>query len=158
MLFALVAAPFIGEHLFYNLSKFHLKPGMSKILKGMLLATLLGWSVYPLSGVYYLDMEIPGRTGLGVTSDFFPHELPDFIRQHDIKGQVYNTNRLGGFYLYHLYPDRIPFMDGRWETMVQLFLLPKTRRCKILLLGNSGLNNMISALYFYITPLRNLYF
>ena len=127
VLFALVAAPFIGEHLFYNLSKFRLTPGMNKTLKGMMLATLLGWSVYPLSGAYYLDMQIAARTGLGVTPDFFPHDLPGFIRQHNIQGQVYNTNRLGGFYLYHLYPDRIPFMDGRWEIYGAPFFIGKQK-------------------------------
>jgi len=121
VLFALVSAPFVGEHLFGKLSQL----GMSKVLKGVLLAVLLGWSAYPLSGAYYLDMEIPARTRLGVTPDFFPHGLPDFIRKHDIQGQVYNTNRLGGFYLYHLYPDRIPFMDGRWEIYGAPFFLAK---------------------------------
>ncbi len=115
VLFALVSAPFVGEHLSARLSRLTLKPATDRILKGGLLAVLLGWSAYPLSGAYYLDMEIPARSGLGVTPDFFPHGLPNFIRQHNIQGQVYNTNRLGGFYLYHLYPDRIPFIDGRWE-------------------------------------------
>jgi len=113
VLFALAAAPFVGEHLFAKLPQ--LQPLIAKALKGVLLAVLLGWSAYPLSGAYYLDMEIPARSRLGVTPDFFPHALPDFIRKHNIQGQIYNTNRLGGFYLYHLYPDRIPFMDGRWE-------------------------------------------
>ncbi len=115
VLFALVSAPFIGEQLAHQLSRITLKPAINQLLKGGLLITLLAWSSYPLSGAYYLDMEIPARTQLGVTPDFFPHELPAFIRQHNIQGQVYNTNRLGGFYLYHLYPERIPFIDGRWE-------------------------------------------
>lgn len=115
VLFALVSAPFVAEQLAHQLSRFTLKPAINQLLKTVLLTTLLVWSSYPLSGAYYLDMEIPARTQLGVTPDFFPHELPAFIRKHNIQGQVYNTNRLGGFYLYHLYPERIPFIDGRWE-------------------------------------------
>ncbi len=125
VLFALVAAPFVGEQLAGRLSRLRLKPAMERLLKGTLLMALLAWSGYPLSGAYYLDMEIPARTGLGVTPDFFPHKLPDFIRQHNIQGQVYNTNRLGGFYLYHLYPERIPFMDGRWEIYGAPFFMAK---------------------------------
>jgi len=125
VLFALVSAPFIGELLSYRLSQLTIKPAVGNALKGTLLITLLGWSSYPLSGAYYLDMEIPARTKLGVTPDFFPHALPEFIRRHNIQGQVYNTNRLGGFYLYHLYPDRIPFIDGRWEIYGAPFFLAK---------------------------------
>ncbi|MCF6354170.1 MAG: hypothetical protein L3J26_03555 [Candidatus Polarisedimenticolaceae bacterium] len=125
VLFALVAAPFVGEQLAGRLSQLALKPAMAQFLKGALLAALLAWSSYPLSGAYYLDMEIPARAGLGVTPNFFPHRLPDFIRQHNIQGQVYNTNRLGGFYLYHLYPERIPFMDGRWEIYGAPFFMAK---------------------------------
>jgi len=115
VLFALVSAPFVAEYLLCRFSQLNLKSFIGNISKGTLLLVLLGWSAYPLSGAYYLDMEIPARSRIGVTPDFFPHGLPDFIRQHDIQGQVYNTNRLGGFYLYHLYPDLIPFIDGRWE-------------------------------------------
>ncbi len=125
VLFALVSAPFIAELLGYKLSQLTLKPAVSNALKGAMLVVLLGWSSYPLSGAYYLDMEIPARTKLGVTPDFFPHALPAFIRRHNIQGQVYNTNRLGGFYLYHLYPDRIPFIDGRWEIYGAPFFLAK---------------------------------
>ncbi len=125
VLFALVAAPFVGEQLASRLPQLTPKPAMERLLKGVLLATLLAWSSYPLSGAYYLDMEIPARTGWGITPDFFPHRLPDFIRQHDIQGQVYNTNRLGGFYLYHLYPERIPFIDGRWEIYGAPFFMAK---------------------------------
>jgi len=125
VLFALASAPFVAEHLFCKFSQLKLKPIMDKALKGVLLAVLLGWSAYPLSGAYYLDMEIPARSRLGVTPDFFPHGLPDFIREHNIQGQVYNTNRLGGFYLYHLYPDRVPFLDGRWEIYGEPFFMAK---------------------------------
>ncbi len=125
VLFALVAAPFVGEQLGSWLSRLRPGPTLRRLSKGALLAVLLAWSGYPLSGAYYLDMEIPARTGLGVTPDFFPHKLPDFIRQHDIQGQVYNTNRLGGFYLYHLYPERIPFIDGRWEVYGESFFIAR---------------------------------
>ena len=125
VLFALASAPFVGEHLACKLSQHTVKPNIDKALKGVLLVVLMGWSAYPLSGAYYLDMEIPARTRLGVTPDFFPHGLPDFIKRHNIQGQVYNTNRLGGFYLYHLYPDRIPFLDGRWEIYGAPFFMAK---------------------------------
>ncbi|VAX10342.1 hypothetical protein MNBD_GAMMA26-1506 [hydrothermal vent metagenome] len=127
VLFALVAAPFIGENLSWYLARFTPSTVISNGAKGALAAAMLLWSSYPLSGNYYLDMEIPARTRLGVTPDFFPHGLAAYIRQHDIQGQVYNTNRLGGFYLYQLYPDRIPFIDGRWEIYGDRFFQLKSQ-------------------------------
>ncbi len=121
VLFALVAAPFIAENLGPALSRLKVSDGWGKGMKGALVAVLLLWSAYPLSGRYYLDMEIPARFGFGVTPDFFPHGVVPFIREHGIQGQVYNSNRLGGFYLYHFYPERLPFIDGRWEVYGEEF-------------------------------------
>ena len=115
VLFAIVAAPFIAENLGPLLSRLKIGAVRANAMKGALVAVLLLWSAYPLSGRYYLDIELPARFGVGVTPDFFPHGVIPFIREHGIQGQVYNSNRLGGFYLYHFYPDRIPLIDGRWE-------------------------------------------
>lgn len=125
VLFALVAAPFIAENLQPYLCRFNPKSWLQTAAASMLTVGMLLWSGYPLSGLYYLHMQIPARAGLGVTPDFFPHGLVGFIKQHDIKGQVYNTNRLGGFYLYHFFPDRLPFMDGRWEVYGDQFFQDK---------------------------------
>lgn len=127
VLFALVAAPFIAENLSLYAGRIRIPAAGRAGLKSLLVAGMLLWSAYPLSGRYYVDMEIPARARLGVTPDFFPHGLPAFIRRHGIRGQVYNTNRLGGFYLYHFYPGRIPFMDGRWEIYGERFFRDRSR-------------------------------
>lgn len=112
VLFVLVAAPFAAEMLG------DLPKCSRRAEQGLALATvlvLLAWSWYPLSGDYYLRMELPSRTGLGATPSFFPHDLPAFLEKFDYRGQVFNANTLGGFYLYHRYPRQAPFTDGRWE-------------------------------------------
>lgn len=112
VLFALVAAPFAAE-LLCNLT-----PASRRIEQGMVFGTaalMLLWSWYPLSGSYYLRMELPSRSGFGATPSFFPHGLPAFLTQIGYQGQVFNSNTLGGFYLYHRYPSQVAFTDGRWE-------------------------------------------
>ncbi|NIM00721.1 MAG: tetratricopeptide repeat protein [Acidobacteria bacterium] len=49
------------------------------------------------------------------------------MEHNGIQGQVYNTNRLGGFYMYHFYPDRLPFSDGRWEVYGNAFFEERRR-------------------------------
>jgi tetratricopeptide (TPR) repeat protein len=69
----------------------------------------------PLSGRFYLNLELPTRFGFGVTPSFFPHGLPKFLEQIDFQGNVLNSNTLGGFLTYHRHPQNLPLTDGRWE-------------------------------------------
>lgn len=116
VLLALVAAPFLAEQL---------RPLLPEKVKGgkalALLASLpiLGWVWFTLSGDYSLKVGIPSEFGLGVTPSYFPHGLPAFLDRVGFQGQVFNSNNLGGFYLYHGYPRRIPLTDGRWEVYEQ---------------------------------------
>jgi tetratricopeptide (TPR) repeat protein len=44
-----------------------------------------------------------------------PLGLPAFLDTIRFNGPIYNTQNLGGFYSFHGHPDRIPFLDGRFE-------------------------------------------
>jgi hypothetical protein len=112
VLFVLVAAPFLGESLAHLPSLSRRASRARSITAAVLMAA---WAWFPLSGSYYLAMEIPARFGLGVTPSFFPHRLPAFLDEIGFDGQILNSNTLGGFYLYHGYPRRLPLIDGRWE-------------------------------------------
>jgi len=112
VLFALVAAPFLAETL-ADLTPVGRK--LPRWAPAGLAALMVAWAVYPLSGAYYLSQEIPARFGLGVTPSFFPHDLPGFLDRIGFQGRVLNSNTLGGFVLFHGYPERLPLTDGRWE-------------------------------------------
>jgi hypothetical protein len=112
-LFALVAAPLVAEHSGW------IRNALGKKVRTALLlfpAVLMAASAaYALSGNYYLKMEIPSRFGLGVTPSHYPHGLPEFLRKSGFRGNVFNSNALGGFYLFHSFPGGVPLTDGRWE-------------------------------------------
>jgi len=112
VLFALVAAPFAAE-LQHGLVPSSRR--IEQILAFGFTSFMLLWSWYPLSGNYYLRMELPSRSGFGASPSFFPHGLPDFLEKIGYQGQIFNSNTLGGFYLYHRYPRQVSFTDGRWE-------------------------------------------
>ena len=110
VLFALVGAPLLAE----NLSV--LVPNALRNLRTVALPAALAmllWSWYPLSGRYYLMMEIPTRFGWGATPSFYPYGLPSFLKRTGFRGAVFNSNTLGGFYLQSL--GRPPLTDGRLE-------------------------------------------
>jgi hypothetical protein len=111
VLFAVVAAPFLAEVLAPVLNPF----GRRSVTRVALVLAMLAWSWMPLSGRFYLNLELPTRFGFGVTPSFFPHDLPKFLAQIDFQGNVLNSNTLGGFLTYHRYPHNLPLTDGRWE-------------------------------------------
>ncbi|TLM65275.1 MAG: tetratricopeptide repeat protein, partial [Deltaproteobacteria bacterium] len=113
VLFALVAAPFAAELL--GRLPLPLSGRAERWTAATAAVLMLLWSWYPLSGSYYLRMELPSRTGFGATPSFFPHGLPAFLETIGFQGQVFNANTLGGFYLYHRFPGEVAFTDGRWE-------------------------------------------
>ncbi len=111
-LLALAAAPLAAENLRHLLPR-RLQAGRALGLAGAAFMLAAAW--WPLSGRYYVRMQVPTRFGLGATPSSFPHRLPAFLERIGFRGQVYNSAAAGGFYLYHSYPGRIPLIDGRWE-------------------------------------------
>jgi hypothetical protein len=112
VLLALVAAPFLAE---VAEGRLEVPRNWSRRISATAAILMLVWSYFPLSGAYYVRMEIPARVGFGATKSFFPHQLREFLDSIEFRGRIYNSNTLGGFYLYHGFPDRLPLIDGRWE-------------------------------------------
>ncbi|HSG09490.1 MAG TPA: tetratricopeptide repeat protein, partial [Longimicrobiales bacterium] len=84
-------------------------------ITGLLAVGMVAWGWLPLSGRFYLRMELPTRAGFGVTPSFFPHGLPTFLEDIGFRGNVLNSNTLGGFLTFHRHPESFPLTDGRWE-------------------------------------------
>ncbi|MSP62486.1 MAG: tetratricopeptide repeat protein [Myxococcales bacterium] len=75
---------------------------------------MVATAAHALTGRYYLTMGIPARSGLGFTPSYYPHGLAPFLDRIDFRGNVLNSNALGGFYMFHNYPRRRPLTEGRW--------------------------------------------
>jgi len=53
--------------------------------------------------------------GLGVNTSMFPTGAVEFIRQQGLRRRMFNTAGFGGFLIWHLYPERKVFIDGRTD-------------------------------------------
>jgi hypothetical protein len=113
VLFALVAAPLLAEHSWWLRDVLERKVRRAFLVLPPLL--MAASAAYALSGQYYLKMEIPSRFGWGITPSYYPHGLPEFLRKTGFQGNIFNSNTLGGFYLFHSFPGGVPLTDGRWE-------------------------------------------
>lgn len=74
-----------------------------------------GLCVLPLSGRYYLWMEIPARFGRGITPSYFPHGIASRLARGEFGAGVLASNTLGGFVSFHGAGRTLPLTDGRWE-------------------------------------------
>ena len=75
------------------------------------LALIIFFSAKDLRGLLQAD-----RLGLGVWR-IYPESTVEFVKDHGVKGKIYNTYGLGGFLIFHLWPDVPVFIDGRTPTI-----------------------------------------
>jgi len=50
---------------------------------------------------------------LGINKDFYPITATYFIKNNDLKGNIFNDYNFGGYLIYNLYPENKIFIDGR---------------------------------------------
>jgi tetratricopeptide (TPR) repeat protein len=56
------------------------------------------------------------RLGLGVWKNY-PVETANFLKEHNVKGKIFNDYNFGGYLIWHLWPDIPVFIDGRTPTI-----------------------------------------
>jgi tetratricopeptide (TPR) repeat protein len=105
--FAIVAAPIIVS----NLTQLRWREKKWRWLRLLPLLIIIAFSV---SDVRALIKE--ERLGLGVWRNY-PETTVNFLKEHDIKGKIFNSYGCGGYLIWHLWPDVPVFIDGRTPTV-----------------------------------------
>jgi hypothetical protein len=81
-------------------------------------ALLVLWVLFftaTAGGAYYIHMGMYDQIeqGIGLTEHKFSLRSTEFLRSIDIKGNMFSFFDLGGFIAWQLYPQKLPFIDGR---------------------------------------------
>jgi tetratricopeptide (TPR) repeat protein len=105
--FAIVAAPIIAS----NLIKLQWQV---RKWRWLLLLPLLIVIAFAVRDVRALIKE--ERLGLGVWRNY-PETTVNFLKEHSIKGKIFNSYGCGGYLIWHLWPDIPVFIDGRTPTV-----------------------------------------
>jgi tetratricopeptide (TPR) repeat protein len=105
--FAIVAVPIIVN----NLKEFRWQIKGWRWLRLLPFLIILGFSVNLVRTLVCMD-----RLGFGVWRNY-PETTVNFIKEHDIKGKIFNTYGQGGYLIWHLWPDIPVFIDGRTPTI-----------------------------------------
>lgn len=110
--FALVAVPLIAENLSL-LDKTRIRRLCYACIGTAMAVAATIWS--PRPAIQHLKTWVPYRFGLGLSTDYVPLNLPDFLHRINFSGPIFNSMEQGGFYEYHGAPGRIPFYDSRLQ-------------------------------------------
>jgi len=105
--FALVVSPIIVNNISHLQSR-------GKVWKWVRLFPLFVVIVFSFNQVRTaVKLE---RIGFGLWRDY-PEETVGFLKEHHIKGRLFNSYGHGGYLIWHLYPDIPVFIDGRTPTI-----------------------------------------
>jgi hypothetical protein len=126
-LFALVAAPVLSRHAVAVLDNLTEVPHLSWLahLTGSRRATPTRPDPVALN-VFFLILVIAGagaKVGVDlvrinvpeVWGQGLPVEAAQWLGQHELPGQMFNTYNWGGYLIWSLYPDKPVFVDGRTD-------------------------------------------
>ena len=105
--FAIVAAPIIVD----NLASLRWRVRGWRWARLVPLVAIILFSFYEARNLVRMD-----RIGLGVGRNY-PAGTVRFLKEHQIKGNLFNTYGHGGYLIWHLWPDIPVFIDGRTPTI-----------------------------------------
>jgi hypothetical protein len=126
-LFALVAAPVLSRSLVAALDELALMPRFSWLgvlahirpsphprraaayLNGVLLALVV------VGGSVTVTVDLARVRDPGVWGKGLPLGAVQYLRTHDLPGQMFNTYNWGGYLIWSLYPENPVFVDGRTD-------------------------------------------
>jgi hypothetical protein len=126
-LFALVTAPILARYTTAALDELALSPRLSwlgrlthtpslprpkrpvVVLNAALLVTVLA-AAGPLVGLNLVRLQ-----DLDVWGKNLPVQAVDYLRAHDLSGQMFNSYNWGGYLIWALYPSKPVFVDGRTD-------------------------------------------
>lgn len=105
--FAIISAPIIVN----NLAQIKWR---IRRWKWVLCCPLLIFIIFSASDIKAL-MNLK-KLGLGVYGNY-PHVTVNFLKEHDIQGNLFNHYNFGGYLIWHLWPNIPVFIDGRAVTI-----------------------------------------
>jgi hypothetical protein len=90
-------------------------PGSRSYARVALLVLWVLFFTATAGGGYYIHMGMHGQLeqGIGLTEHKFSLKSAEFLRNLDIKGNMFNFFDLGGFIDWQLSPKKLAFIDGR---------------------------------------------
>lgn len=105
--FIIIASPILARHLYLILEKF------LSITNKKLIRALNVFSIIITIAILIPNVVKGGDFGLGVKEGPFPEKAVMFLKNNNIKGNMFNPYHFGGYLNWNLFPQNRVFVDGR---------------------------------------------
>jgi len=79
---------------------------------GVVAASIAG-TLAVVTNRFYVHEGTPKEFGVGLAPSQFPGAAIQFVRQHSLRGNMFNNYDVGGYISWRCYPSRLVFFDGR---------------------------------------------
>ncbi len=125
-LFGLVA-PLVGLWTIPEKIKVRWLPRLRKLIPifsftTLVLVVLL--SIFVGSGKYYRRFQIGKEFGVWLSEkNLYPARAVKYVKQIAPEGRIFNDMGIGGYLIYHFWPEKCVFLDGRLESYPDDFYL-----------------------------------
>ena len=91
-------------------------PKTSRRLQPILFSFLFLLPLPFVTHVFYAQEGSGKKFGLGLSEYRYPTEVAEFIEKNDLQGNFFSSGlEVGDYFIWHLFPKRKVFMDGRLE-------------------------------------------
>jgi hypothetical protein len=115
VLFLFVAAPLVAFHTGECFRHWRERSASSRWLRGVGLAAAVLVAALLTRGVVEHCLMLGVCPKHSSLSPFrHPVEATELLRQHPVRGNIFNSDRYGGWLLWQLYPPKQVFIDGRF--------------------------------------------
>ena len=120
-LFVILALPSLAYHMDGAFSRLLEKAGNGKQLSRMpiYISTVLFVSL----AVFFFARGIPGKWQISIGADPIPAHSITFLKENNVKGNLWVPLQFGGYALFHLHPDMKVSIDGRWAMVYQPLIM-----------------------------------
>jgi hypothetical protein len=116
VLYFVIISPVIA----FNLSQVSLWKLLERVKSHILYVTVLQASVvvFMVSCIFFITMQINAIRIFPAQSAISPFRVPvtaaEYLKSHPVAGNIFNSDRFGGYLLWEMYPDKKVYIDGRF--------------------------------------------
>ena len=120
-LFVILALPSLAYHIdgvFLRLLK---KGGDGNQIS--IISTYMSSMLFLCLSIAFIALGLPDKWEIHMGEDPIPAQTIAFLKENNIKGNLWLPLHFGGYALFHLYPDIKVSIDGRWAMVYQRQLM-----------------------------------
>ncbi len=122
LIILLTTIPFITQFLKYTSLKKMLTKIFNQFDENVRLLLFSSFGIFIILGIFLSGIFLPNITSFGTGLSPQGNKAAEFFKQNGLTGPVFNNYDIGGYLVYHLFPQEMMFIDNRPEAYSSDFI------------------------------------